>query len=844
VLTAHFPTTDRDYTTTPSVTSPTTNTEADNSLRWREIRDLNTDRTLADGTTIRTDTEQLQPGWAVLVPAAGSDGEPPADASSTVDDTGPADGAAARQWEVEQGDHFWRIAKTTLQQAWDRTPTDDEVVTYWHDLIDTNRDRLAPPGDPNLIHPGQQFQLPPAPSDPTLEHPADEVSEEAPVLDTEAQDADAERPLAGEPEPDAADESTVDRPEGQVTDSWHRSLTAPRVTGETPSVGTEHAAELGDVDDHPRTGWGIPAGLTPGLAVSMLLAAGAAALLHRRRRVALQQRTSGYRLPTLAPEVRETAERLTVAAPPDEVLEDLVALLCSVPPAIEPVLVVAHDDGSVSLVFDQALNGDPPAPWATDPGADGEPIRWTAKLGDCGERRSFGMPLLITLGRLGTSTLLANLGAMRELTVHGPAEQLRTRLRAFTLEVAASRTAGPVDVTVLGDDLLEGFDQIRQIDDPDVEIAAALREVDDRIIVDDRVPRLIVAHEGEPPVEVPDELAPLCGAITTTPSPTSWRLDVDGEHGWVQLPDGTREQVTLPDVDPTLVAQALEPADVPDVAPDDREESRESGERVIDVDEPRHDVKRPAIERAWCEVRLLGPFTVTKGEEIVEGLTTISRQMLAYLVTHRETSTGKLEDAVWQGQAARGGGQRVRSALGRLRRQVGEGHDGTPLIPSRRAGHDAIALDDQIGSDLDRAFRLLAAARHRDGLQQAEVLLEALRLVRGEPFEDLPVSWAMDIQQRAIVQLQEAAATAAQLLRDADRHDDAEYVIRQGLVLCDPCEPLYIEWARLERSRGRTDQIPRLWRRLKQRYADDADEIAGLVASPTSDTELEFMRLM
>lgn len=821
-------------------------THLGDGLRWREIRDLNTDRTLADGSTIRTDTEQLQPGWPLLVPADNGTGtEPPTGASLPVDDADPADDAAAHEWEVEQGEHFWHIAKTTLERAWDRTPANDEIVPYWRELIETNRDRLAPPGDPDIIHPGQRFELPRPPADPTLEPPTDDVSEQAPVPDTKAQDAGTGPTHAEDPEAQAPTDPSVDRAAAEVTDSWHRLFTEPGVTDEPASVEPrEYAAELDDADDHQRTGWGIPAGLAPGLAASMFLAAGGAALFRRRRRVALQQCTSGYRLPTLAPEVRDTAERLTVAAPPDEVLEDLIALLCSVPPEIEPVLVVAHDTGSVSLVFDQTPNGDPPVPWAADPGEVGEPVRWTAKLGDCGERRSFGMPLLITLGRLGTSTLLANLGAMRQLTVQGPAEQARTRLRVFTLEVAASRTAGPVDVTVLGDDLVEGLDQIRQIDDPAEEIAAALREVDDRIILDDRVPRLIVAHDGVPPVEVPDELVPLCGAVTTTPSVTSWRFDVDGEHGWLHLPDGTREQVTLPDVDPTLVAQALEPDAVPGAVPDDGEASRESGERAIEVSEPRDDLQRPAIEPAWCEVGLLGPFTVTRGGEVVDGLTTISRQVLAYLVTHRETSTSKLEDAVWQGQAARGGGQRVRSALGRLRRQLGEGHDGTALIPSRKAGHEAIVLNDQIGSDLDRAFRLLATARHLDGLQQAEMLLEALRLVRGEPFEDLPVSWAMDIQQRATVQLQEAAATAAQLLRAADRHDDAEYAIRQGLVLCDPCEPLYIEWARLEHSRGRTDQIPRLWRRLKQRYADDADEIAGLVSSPTSDTELEFMSLM
>ena len=148
---------------------------------------------------------------------------------------------------------------------------------------------------------------------------------------------------------------------------------------------------------------------------------------------------------------------------------------------------------------------------------------------------------------------------------------------------------------------------------------------------------------------------------------------------------------------------------------------------------------------AWCEVGLLGPFIVTKGGEPVDGLTTLSRQMLAYLVTHRESSTGKLEDAGSQEHAARGGGQRVRSALGRLRAQLGDGPDGSLLVPPRKAGNDTIALSDLIGSDIDRAFQLLAAARQETGMQQAERLLEALRLIRGEPFEDLPVSWAMDI---------------------------------------------------------------------------------------------------
>ena len=822
-------------------------THLDDGIRWRELRDLNIHRTQPDGTTIHPGTEQLQPGWTLLIPANGHD-----DQTANVNDqtATPDPDSPAEEWVVQPGDHFWHIAKSTLEQAWGRTPDDGEIVPYWRQLIDTNRHLLAPPRDPDLIHPGQRFELPATPADPTTTA-ASELAPEARSGLEPADELDTTRPapVPEQPDPTGDTDPAVDGPQdpasaADVSDSWQRALTNPAPTAPAADVDRQPPGDAPATGDHPRTGWGIPTALSSGLAAAMFLAAGTAALVRRRRRLALQQPTAAFRLPTLAPEVRDCAQRLTVAAPTDEVLDDLVTLLCSVPETVEPVLVVAHDDGAVSLVFDNPPDQAPPTPWVEDRDGDSEPVRWTARLGDRGERRSYGMPLLVTLGRLGTSVLLANLGAMRHLAVDGPDDQVRTRLRAVTLEVATSRTAGPVEVTVVGDHLIDGLDQVRHVHDPAEEIAAARREVDDRVILDDRIPRLIVAHHGAPAIEIPQDLAPLCGTITANPATTGWRLEVDGTDGWLQLPDGTREQVTLPDVDPDLVVQALEPADPGDVDHGQDDGASADGHQIVDVTEPGPYEAQPAAEPTWCEVGLLGPFTVTKGDEPVDGLTTISRQMLAYLVTHRNTSTGKLEDAVWQGQAARGGGQRVRSALGRLRTQLGNGPDGSPLIPPRKAGNDSIVLPDIIGSDLDRAFQLLTAARHETTPRRAQLLLDALRLVRGEPFEDLPVSWAMDTQQRAIVQLQEAAATAAQLLRDAGQHDQAEEAIRHGLQLCDPCEPLYIEWARLEHTRGRTDQIPRLWRRLKQRYADDADEIAGLANTPTSDTELEFMTLM
>jgi nucleoid-associated protein YgaU len=63
-------------------------------------------------------------------------------------------------WTVELGDHLWAIAEETLRDA--GVPAgDDEVASYWRELVDANRDRLADPTDPDLLFPGQVLVVPP-----------------------------------------------------------------------------------------------------------------------------------------------------------------------------------------------------------------------------------------------------------------------------------------------------------------------------------------------------------------------------------------------------------------------------------------------------------------------------------------------------------------------------------------------------------------------------------------------------------------------------------------------------------------------------------------------------------
>lgn len=61
---------------------------------------------------------------------------------------------------VRAGESLWRIAEIQLAAVLGREPRDAEVVPYWRDLIERNRDRLIVADDPDLIVPGQEFLLP------------------------------------------------------------------------------------------------------------------------------------------------------------------------------------------------------------------------------------------------------------------------------------------------------------------------------------------------------------------------------------------------------------------------------------------------------------------------------------------------------------------------------------------------------------------------------------------------------------------------------------------------------------------------------------------------------------
>jgi hypothetical protein len=71
----------------------------------------------------------------------------------------PVHAVTPSTWRVEPGESFWSMAAEILEGAWGRPPDDGEIGPYWRDLVDLNRSRLVN-GDPDLVLPGQVFEVP------------------------------------------------------------------------------------------------------------------------------------------------------------------------------------------------------------------------------------------------------------------------------------------------------------------------------------------------------------------------------------------------------------------------------------------------------------------------------------------------------------------------------------------------------------------------------------------------------------------------------------------------------------------------------------------------------------
>ncbi len=80
--------------------------------------------------------------------------------SPTDDRQSLAPPVAPARWTIQAGDHLWHVSESVLTSRYGRTPNPVEISRYLDALVAANTERLAVPGQPDLVFPGQEFVLP------------------------------------------------------------------------------------------------------------------------------------------------------------------------------------------------------------------------------------------------------------------------------------------------------------------------------------------------------------------------------------------------------------------------------------------------------------------------------------------------------------------------------------------------------------------------------------------------------------------------------------------------------------------------------------------------------------
>ncbi|MDH3261268.1 MAG: LysM peptidoglycan-binding domain-containing protein, partial [Acidimicrobiia bacterium] len=348
---------------------------------------------------------------------------------------------------VEAGDSFWSIAETALSDGWDRTPTTPEITRYWNTLVDVNRDRLAPPHDPNLIHPGQTFLLPAIPNDP--HHPAEP-------------DTGLETPAPPETAPSPPDEpETPDLPSATTSPTPNHTTPTPAdpsTTGEPPApIIQPDGIDAGDdTDDGSLAGELFPIAST--LAGLGVLAAGIVALLRRLRAAQLRHRRPGT-IPTPPPTEAVAAETMirTAAAPTATEFLDLAlramardVIVSHIPP---PQVVGAHLSSDMLRVLLWTPHQQPPPGWRIDDDGRSWTIPTDTDINRLREKAAgvpAPYPALVTVGHGDHTQLLLDLEYLGAIQITGDADDVIATCYTMAIELAASPIADELQIICIG----------------------------------------------------------------------------------------------------------------------------------------------------------------------------------------------------------------------------------------------------------------------------------------------------------------------------------------------------------------------------------------------------------
>ncbi|MEX1005671.1 MAG: LysM peptidoglycan-binding domain-containing protein [Acidimicrobiia bacterium] len=916
--------------------------------RWHDIQALNQDRIMGDGHRFTATTDRLTPGWLLVLPDDAT--TPPADQP---DQTGTT------RVTVEAGDSFWTIAKTTLTDAWGRTPSDMENAGYWNQLIDTNRHRLAPPHDPDLIFPGQHFDPPPIPADPELktapsersDHPPSDgtgtvtvepgnsfwsiaqstladawdrtpTSEEItgfwrklvdvnlerlapphdpnliypgqifglPAIPDDPRQADSELGADNEPTPETTPagpddaDTVVDTPSGDppptaTTSTVPAAGTATTIT--TPShplsdsAGESAADEpTGSDEDDSDDETGVElAPIASTLAGLGLLAAGLIALLRRLRNVQFRHRRADT-IPTPPPAHTVPMETMirTAAAPTSAELIDLAlramardVLATHRPP---PQVVGVHLDAERLRLLLWTPHQNPPSGWHVED----EGRSWTLRtdvdinrLADMAKGVPAPYPALVTVGHADHTQLLVDLEFMGATQITGTPDDMVATCYTMATELAASPIADDLQIVCIGfGDDLAGLERVHVVDDLSeiLPTLSAKTEAVSRLTApsplhgrltsagaDTWDPIIVFDPTTEPPRQAGRLLTDAhtgrgVAAVVGYPTGDRWQLHIDTDTIRVEPLGLTLARRNLTPAEQTAVGDLIAAAkDLDGVEPDITTDPFMAFETIEEPPAATEETKQQplfqtdgeaagTIESPIPQMKVLGTLRV----DGIDGRFPLRKctELVAYLTFHRGgVEADTLMEVLWPEQ--RPDYQRLNRHTSRTRTTLGLDPDGQLYLPYVADGIYRISR--HLNSDIEKFTGHIRQADQTSGTAQAHHLRAALELVEGTPFTAAgnAYTWAHTngIITHAIVAIDNAAHRLAQHALANDDPDQATWAARKGLLATGACEECYRNLMRAASAEGNQVAFEAIYTELLA--VVDADE--GPNASSFLDPE-------
>ena len=768
---------------------------------------------------------------------------------------------------MRPGDSFWTLAERTLADAWDRAPTSAETTPYWEALVDTNRDRLAPPHNPDLIPPGQVFHLPAVPDDPTSPlEPKSEVETPSP-----------------EPPP-----RTNTAPTTQTTNPASQPTTMPAVPVETPaapqttdapsqaesSVPATQPADVGEsADDAGLAGELFP--ILSRLAGLGILAAGIVALLRRLRNTQLTHRAAGTIPTPPPPDTAKTEAMIRTAAAPtttdfiDAALRAMAQNVTAahIPP---PQVVGVHLTADTLRLLLWTPHTNPPPGW----GVDDEGRSWTLPTTDIERLREEAQgvpapyPALATVGHGDHAQLLLDLEFLGAVQITGDDLDVVATCHTLATELAATPLADDLQIVCVGfgTDLadLERVAVVGNLGDvlPALEAkAAAIVRTQAPSPLEGRLSPvsggtwdpIVVLH---PTADAPDDadrmLAIAHGgrgvaAIVGYPTSDRWRLHIDDNTVRVEPLGLTFARRNLTPNEQTAVAALVAAAkDLEGLPPELTTDPLAVTEKVTEVPEP---VGEP-IEQTLCaedravavpvpaqapEMKVLGTLRV----DGVDGRFPLRKctELVAYLTFHRNgVEADTLMEALWPEQPPNN--ERLNRHTSRARVTLGPGPEGEPYVPYVTDG--LYRISPHLRSDIEKFTNHIRQADQTAGSDQSHHLHAALELVEGTPFTGAgnAYTWAHTdgIITHTIVAIDNAAHRVASEALESGDTEQATWAARKGLLATGACEECYRNLMRAASAHGNQVAVKAIFSELLAVIdADDGPDVAAYLEPETID---------